>query len=54
MYKTVWVNSCAAAHSLMNVAAELAAFLLWYECVCTVSATQRQRMAWGSSWDGLM
>lgn len=49
-----WVNSCAEAHSLMNGGAELAASLLHYEGVCTVSATQRQMMAWGTTWDGLI
>lgn len=39
------VNSFAEARSLMNAAAELAAFLLCSEGVCTVSATQRQIMA---------
>lgn len=47
-----WVNSCAEASGLMNGAAELAASLLWYKGVCTVSAAQRQIMAWGSTWDG--
>ena len=47
------VNSFAEACTLMNAAAaELAAFLLCSEGVCTVSATQRQIMARGSTWDG--